>query len=316
MHAVSTSYTACLIHYLFSIISRNLPFVIADSNQQAFDVGELTIGAVVELSEVDDVENKTLEDSSPQVRHRSTCATNSNLSPIKHYDHTYFQQMSTKVLPSNQGSEKVTGSMLTHSCEVDHDYVQSKVMSRTFIRGQNEALDNSLEVAQQYLNWCNEPASNSNNDAKMQRKVFELITDYKMDSVVRTLMNNEQFRLYSMFCLMKQMQNDMNGLRHRKLNFVSCVMNKCMTDMSTFTWESVVSELIKKNGLLFHCLIACMMQESKLSDPAAVNAMLPRIGFVYSLLAFNFNCELSLIQRVLSLVLHDSNCDRVVSRYL
>ena len=69
---------------------------------------------------------------------------------------------------------------------------------------------------------------------------------------------------------------------------------------------------------LVRLIIACMIRKftTCYEDTVVINQVIPKVGLIYSIIAQQSNIELSLVQRVMTVILHDSNCQRKVLLFL
>jgi hypothetical protein len=250
---------------------------------------ELGLGALFEIKEID-CNKKTQPVVKSDTNYHKWDSQHS------HSDHSYAQS-ETKVKKHKLHS----AAEIVYPNEIDHDYVESKTKFSTYIRQPNSALDRTIDAVNKY-------------NVYKKTSIADGTSNNNMKIYVNELMKSDEFRTCVIYYLMEAIQTDMLSLRHRKVGYISYMMRKSVNDMSQMSWECIVSELFEKVPHLFHFLLAGMLSSSKLSNPSVLANVFPKLGFVYSLIAYSFNHELSLVPRILSMLLHDSNCDRVVSR--
>ncbi len=211
-------------------------------------------------------------------------------------DHSYAFNKREKHEDVSSKKRMQAESELTHVSEIDHDYVKSKPMSDTYTVGQNLALDLAVTITRKYRSWC-EASSNYTgcSNRKMENELQRLLSTFDINDLVTSLLKYDDIRSIIVHNIMKLIQTDMSELRHRKLSYVSNLMNKSFDSMSQLSWESIVCEVIEKVPLLFNCLIAALLPREKMSNPAVLSNIVPRLGFIYSLTAFSYNHELSVV---------------------
>ncbi len=98
-------------------------------------------------------------------------------------------------------------------------------------------------------------------------------------------------------------------LRNRKLGHVSVLMAKDTAAMVNLDWERVVEELCELFPEFANVLVGLMLEKEDRHDPNQIQAILPKLGLIYGIVAQCRNDRLSLVQRTLSAILTDALCD-------
>ena len=103
-------------------------------------------------------------------------------------------------------------------------------------------------------------------------------------------------------------------LRNKEHGKVSVLMCKGYQEMASFSIDAVVEEMVTLFPEL--CLLLRAMMSSPQADDTELSQITPRVGMIYVIIMQTRNHELSLMQRMLSMILSDNLCDQKVSIYL
>ena len=111
---------------------------------------------------------------------------------------------------------------------------------------------------------------------------------------------------------MRRTQQTVKYMGNRKHGFVSYLFHKDYEDLATFDWITVLNEAFTKLPDLMQIALAVCLQQDSLDSVDAVERVIPKLGLLYAVLVQSAKPELSKVQRILSLVLHDNICDQKV----
>lgn len=211
-------------------------------------------------------------------------------------------------------ADKCSSSVI-HVSGLDHDYVCSVNMSTAYVIGSNVAIDRIMSVAKQHkttFEVIEKQKSHVECDfASMP--LYETMKPHNIARLAGILYDNEQFRECFVDLLSNYCQSVMANLRKRKGCMVSCLRQNSQDDMIAFSWEKICTEFLNRLPQLFTIVLNCMAPIDKQLDPAFVKQIIPRISLLYSIISFTNHSELSLVQRIMAMILHERNSDRVVS---
>jgi hypothetical protein len=191
--------------------------------------------------------------------------------------------------------------------ELDHDYLESRNLATTYVIGSNSAIDKMVK-----LNLSSNQPTAQRPNTVLSDSILEWLCPANIDGIVSMLYDSEQFRAKFVSKLRDTSQLQMKQLRHRKIGFVSCLRQNALTDMKEFSWGPVVEEFMERAPVLFQLVFSCMVKEEHMLDPLYLGMIIPKLALIYSIVAFSFHNELSLVQRIMATLLHERNADRVV----
>jgi hypothetical protein len=104
-----------------------------------------------------------------------------------------------------------------------------------------------------------------------------------------------------------------NEIHHWKHGKISVLQSRSDTEsfkrkcLLNFTWVKIVTEFKNEFPFLFHLLMGLMA--SDLTNVNSVKKVFPRLGLVYAVLMQSNASDMSLLQRIISLVLLDANTE-------
>ncbi len=196
--------------------------------------------------------------------------------------------------------------------QLDHDYMSARNISTTYVRGCNVALDKIVDIVKQQVDFDNSPSVSTNSNL-MSLELSDAIQPPHNAALASALMNFHHFKADCIRVLSKSLMSRMKQLRARKNGYISCLRRNDIREMTKFTWTNICCEFIDRFPDLFQLVLNCMVNNSNMLNPERLHTLIPRLAVVYSIIAFSGNSQLSLTQRLLATLLHDSNCDRVVS---
>jgi hypothetical protein len=75
---------------------------------------------------------------------------------------------------------------------------------------------------------------------------------------------------------------------------------KSHQDLSTFSWQPILREMLEKQPFLLDVLLAAAVPTGHVGIPKRTRSLEPRMSFLYSVLMFTRWHELSQVQRVLA----------------
>lgn len=113
----------------------------------------------------------------------------------------------------------------------------------------------------------------------------------------------------------RNLRVSMSGMKARKHGDVSYLMRKDYKDLHSFEWSNVVLDMIKRVPDLLFFLVCAMVSEKDIEKNEKIAAILPKVGTIFGIVAQNYNCNLSRVQRVVSLSLADNICDQKVHSF-
>ena len=117
--------------------------------------------------------------------------------------------------------------------------------------------------------------------------------------------------------VIKGISNNINKnidqLGHRKHHFVSELMKKEPSDLKHFNWASLVNEMMCLFPSIFQIIIGVLLRPSEARSYQKVQKVMPKIGMMYGVLLQGRNPELSIVQRMMSMILMDNICDQKVN---
>ena len=108
-----------------------------------------------------------------------------------------------------------------------------------------------------------------------------------------------------------EIDKNANLLTRRKFA-VSILMKKNYSDIINFDWYGVVEEFLKTFPELFYLVLSAMITPYDAKLYSNVENFIPKLGIIYGILMNSKFSELSLIQRLISLLLVDNICDQKV----
>ena len=91
-------------------------------------------------------------------------------------------------------------------------------------------------------------------------------------------------------------------------------MKKDASQMKLFSWNDNFMEAFSVMPDLVRLVIAYMIRQfgSSYQNTTVINQVIPKIGLIYSIIANQSNMKLNLVQHVMAVILHDSNCQRKI----
>ena len=101
-------------------------------------------------------------------------------------------------------------------------------------------------------------------------------------------------------------------MRNRKHGLVSCLMTKGFDELRSFNWDLVVDEMVNLFPKFTQVCLNVLLPLEDRTNPIKLKSVKPRLGMVYSILLQGRVRELSLVQRLISLILLDHIRDEKV----
>ena len=132
------------------------------------------------------------------------------------------------------------------------------------------------------------------------------------DEISKTIMSIGSLKSSIHAFIRKETNDNSNLLKNRKLGFVSVLMSKGPEKMSSASWDNIGSEFVTLFPDLANLLLSVMLKPEDRYSFRKIQHILPKLAFMYGLMLQTRNHELSLVQRLLSLVLFDNICDQKV----
>jgi hypothetical protein len=193
--------------------------------------------------------------------------------------------------------------------------IQEKLCN--YIPGQSKTIDSGHLLWLGYSVWQSDRQTNNFNHIDITTKlvVERGVESGNMLKLVDDLLLCNQIRSSIIHNIMYAESHSVTQLKHRTVGKVSYLMKKDVNNMKSFSWDNVFVEACETMPDLVRILLAIMMKWHTIShfDVENMKKVIPKIGMIFSILVNHANPELNLSQRVLSTVLHDSNCQRIVS---
>ncbi|WAR23372.1 hypothetical protein MAR_037041 [Mya arenaria] len=94
----------------------------------------------------------------------------------------------------------------------------------------------------------------------------------------------------------------------------NCVLHgTSYEELSSFSWDDVMEELLTKQPLLAEVLLAVTLPTSKIGHSSATNSLVPVIGAIYGMLMKQRFHELSLVQKVVTITLANEQTHQKVN---
>jgi len=203
------------------------------------------------------------------------------------------------------------------SALLDHDYVASVRVSNTFIQGTNPALDVAVSTAREFDEWLKIWDANETSYLQLtSENVFAIenaIRSRNVKILIETIMTDPTIHSNVIHFIIRQTTSSLSDLNRRKNGYVSSLMRKDLCHLTSFSWSDLFVELTGKMPDLARILLLCSMKPDRRINPFHLNNAIPKLSMVYGVLANNFNMELSVVQRLLACILHESCCDKLVS---
>ncbi|XP_063399113.1 uncharacterized protein LOC134683724 [Mytilus trossulus] len=133
-------------------------------------------------------------------------------------------------------------------------------------------------------------------------------------ALIQTLLKYDSFKHLITDELMKILSNQHDILKNRKRGKLSVLNGKSFEDMINFNWSPIVEELCDEFPVLCRTILSFMLPDNLTEKTKSdrITSMVPRIGFIYSLLAQSRNQELSKVQHMINTILFDNLCDQKV----
>jgi hypothetical protein len=120
-----------------------------------------------------------------------------------------------------------------------------------------------------------------------------------------------------LFDEMRKNQNAFNDIHHHSVGYVSVLSSggtdhtKKRENLLNFDWQLVIREMKDKFPRLLSLLLGIMA--INIEDANCIKHAFPRLGFVYAIMMQSRTSDMSLLQRMISLVLLDANSEVHVS---
>lgn len=92
-------------------------------------------------------------------------------------------------------------------------------------------------------------------------------------------------------------------------------MEKIFEDMKEIDWYKIVEEIMSFFPEIFVFLSSIILDPHEMSSYRKIERAVRRLGMVYGILMQGRNKELSLVQRIISMLLFDNICDQKVKYF-
>jgi len=189
----------------------------------------------------------------------------------------------------------------------------------TYVIGTSEAVDTAIAIGEDFKTWSGSDHSQVNDSNKLDNStqlLLQTVLDRgNIEQACRDIVSADRMKSIIMHQLMESCGKRMSGLRKRKNDHTSFIMRKDVNEMKEFSWNAIFSEAYRVMPEVVQLLMACML--GKLSNGIRnvneLKKVIRKIGLIYCIVANNYDGQLSLLQRVIATVLHDSNCQRKVA---
>lgn len=225
-------------------------------------------------------------------------------------EHSYNASSSS----ASTSTKKVHTPTYLQSCEIDHDYIESVNVTSSFIAGSDECLDGLIHLVRQHDSIEKQELQGTVVVEKnLLLGISNAVASCDLMRIRDEVLGNTVLMNHVLYALSKKLNSAMRMMGNRKIGFVSYLMKKDLSCLRDFSWNDVLSEMMSKLPELFQLLLFSSLKANALHNPSKLSDVIPKLGFVYSVVASSFNCELSRVQRIIASVLHDSCADRVVS---
>ncbi|CAG2243662.1 unnamed protein product [Mytilus edulis] len=277
--------------HVSGILSLQSASSLSGSSSHPFSLDSLTSSATSESATSFQTASLTSLASSNSVTSNQTgsCSTST--------DHIYSKNNEKSSTVKSKGKEDKQRS--TIPAAIDHDYIVSKPSPVV----QNIMVDKIMD----FKNNININSKTEMKEADTEILMSILKTKNKRE-VIKHLLTTEGFKDSILCLLMEEINLMSNRLRNRKLFYVSELMKKRPEDLKFFKWN----EIMVKFPTVFSLILTMFLTPQDMENKDKIEAIIPRIGMVYSMLMQGRNKELSRIQRITSLFLFDNICDQKV----
>lgn len=210
-------------------------------------------------------------------------------------DHTYSCQISKETLPPKKQTSKLKSTSKTNFEPVTCNSLAYQQLNSLLLRSDHS----------------------ENNDHLSNAELSTIISILSLRSrreLVKSLLDFDYFCNIIEDVTLTKLSKNCDILSNRKRGRLSVLVAKEYEDLKTFEWNEVITELLNEFPLLAKTFLAFLLPDS-LSDGAKMDrlsTLIPRIGFLYAVLAQGRNQELSRVQRMIDILLFDSICDQKV----
>lgn len=283
--------------HVSGILSLQSASSLSGSSAHPFSLDSLTSSATSESSTSFQTASMTSLASSNSVTSNQTgsCSTST--------DHIYSKNNEKSSTVKSKGKEDKQRS--TIPAAIDHDYIVSKPSPVV----QNIMVDKIMD----FKNNIDINSKTEMKEADTEILMSILKTKNKRE-VIKHLLTTEGFKDSILCLLMEEINLMSNRLRNRKLFYVSELMKKRPEDLKFFKWNEIICEFMVKFPTVFSLILTMFLTPQDMENKDKIEAIIPRIGMVYSMLMQGRNKELSRIQRITSLFLFDNICDQKVNK--
>lgn len=195
-----------------------------------------------------------------------------------------------------------------------HNYIGSY----NYVIGTSDSFDTAIAIAEDFKAW----SSSDNTQVTESNKIdtsTELLLRCALDRgnielACQDILSSKRLRSIIMHQLMASAGSRMFSLKKRKNGPIAYIMRKDVNEMKDFSWNSIFNEAYAIMPEVVQLLMVTMMGKIRngVRDVNELKKVIIKIGMIYCVVANNYDGELSLLQRVIATVLHDSNCQRKV----
>lgn len=204
------------------------------------------------------------------------------------------------------------GVTFIYSNELDHDYVESRNLDVTAIVGST-----AIDTIRCFLKERDGADSDKLSETVSHSEAVELglaCDSMNCDRIASCIAQQPKVRQRVLDHFVSSMTTNVRSVGHRKHGSVSYLMKKGDKEMSNFSWEEVFSEALDITPDLVRVLLGLMLTKANsVTDLSDIHTIIRKVSLIYGIVVNHINPELSLIQRVIAMSLHDNLCDRAVS---
>ena len=172
-------------------------------------------------------------------------------------------------------------------------------------------------IVTNYLQWINGSFIDSiGRISKKEEMAINVATNSgDAKKLVTCRFNIPNVKQAILFEMIKNIQKSSSNLKQRKLDFVSYLMKKEANDLYSFSWDEVFLEAVQTMPELVSIIAAVMMKDNMMRNKDLLSQVILKTSMIYFIIVNNYNPELSLVKRVMTVVLHDNCYDRAVSGF-
>lgn len=246
------------------------------------------------------IENMHMPTATPVCLEKSSSAREKTPLSKHQPEHDYTKSIQGR--PKKYKMDQKTKKQLTCVQPDSHDYIKSQSKPCKF----NALYEDIRSFMKQYRNNQNE--INEYDREKLASACIQGSTAEICDAV----MSVENLRKQIIGTFSAEIDKKASTMTKRKYS-TSILMQKSLQHLKGFNWFLVVGEFKHVFPDLMVQLISLMLKRESQILYTELEKIIPRLGAIYGILMQGRNQELSLIQRMNSLLLFDNICDQKVS---